>query len=86
MLNASELRRREVINAATAERIGYVYDIEIDFKSGVIQSIIVPKRDGIFSFLGKKREYVIPWENIAAVGKDIILVNVDESMIFPMKL
>ena len=83
MLNATQLRRREVIDIATAERLGYVCDVEIDFKTGLIRSVIVPKRGGLISFFGKKNEYVIPWENIAAIGKDIILVNLDNKCCFP---
>ena len=83
MLNATELRRREVIDIATAERLGYVCDVEIDFKTGLIQSVIVPKRTSLFSIFKKKSEYVIPWENIAAIGKDIILVKLDNTCFFP---
>lgn len=75
MMSASELRRREVINADTAERLGYMYDMEIDFESGKIESIIVPKR--CFPFIFRKQEYIIPWENILAVGKDIVLVRLE---------
>ena len=83
MLNATELRRREVIDIATAERLGYVCDVEIDFKTGLIQSIVVPRRDSFFALLRRKSEFVIPWDNIAAIGKDIILVNVDHSCYYP---
>lgn len=72
-MSASELRRREVINADTAERLGYVYDMDIDFENGKIESIIVPKKFLIF----KRHEYVIPWKNIIAIGKDIILVRLE---------
>ena len=84
MLSASGLGRRVVIDAATAEKLGYVGDIEIDMKTGVIQSVIVPKRDSLLSFF-KRLEYVIPWENITAIGNDVILVNVNDSLIFPTK-
>lgn len=70
-MSASELRKREVINADTAERLGYVCDMEINFESGKIEAIIVPQKFFIF----KRHEYVIPWENIVAMGKDIILVR-----------
>ena len=71
MMSASELRKREVIDADTAERLGFVYDMDIDFESGKIESIIVPKRFLIF----KRHEYVIPWKNIVAISKEIILVK-----------
>ena len=83
MLNISEFRKLEVVNATTAERLGYVCDFEIDFQSGTIKSIIVPKRDGFFSIFRKHREYVIPWDNIAAIGKDIILVNAAPDFLMP---
>ena len=78
MFSASELRRHEVVDADSAEKLGFVEDVEIDFETGVIQSIIVPKRDSIFSFIRKRHEYVIPWKDITAVGRDIILVKTNE--------
>ena len=77
MFGATELKKREVIDVKTAERLGFVEDVEIDFETGLIQSVIVPKRDGLLSFIRKRREYIIPWQNITAVGKDIILVKTD---------
>lgn len=77
MFGATELKKREVIDVKTAERLGFVEDVEIDFETGLIQSVIVPKRDGLLSFIHKRREYIIPWQNITAVGKDIILVKTD---------
>lgn len=78
MTSASELRRREVVNADTAEKLGYVYDMDIDFESGKINAIIVPQKS--FPFIFKKKEYVIPWENIVAIGKDIILVRTENEI------
>lgn len=70
-MNTSELRRLEVIDADTAERLGYVRDMDIDFETGRIRSVIVPKKLLFFT----RREYVIPWENIVAVGKEVILAR-----------
>ena len=80
MMNATELRKREVISASTAERLGYVYDLEIDFISGRIKSIIVPKRFSLFNIFDKNKEYIIPWKNITAVGDDIILVDMVDNV------
>lgn len=71
MMNATELRKLEVIDSDTAERLGFVCDMEIDFESGKIESIIIPRKKIFF----KQCEYVIPWKNIVALGKDVILVR-----------
>ncbi len=75
MFRTDSLKNREVINIDTAERIGVVADVEIDTESGNIKSLIV-KRSGILNMLG--RELIIPWNSIAVIGKEIILVRVVE--------
>lgn len=77
MVRACDLKQREVINIADAERLGYVYDVDIEFETGRILSLIIPRRKGFFGAFFGRSDYVIPWENIVAVGKDIILVKTD---------
>ena len=78
MIRACDLRQKEVINVCGAQRLGYIYDVDIDFDTGNIRSIIIPARRGIFSRLFKKRDYVIPWDKIVCVGEDIVLVQMQE--------
>ena len=75
MFRTDSFKNREVINIDTVERIGVVADVEIDTESGNIKSLIV-KRSGILNMLG--RELIIPWNSIAVIGKEIILVRVVE--------
>ena len=77
MVRACDLKQREVINIITAERLGYITDVDIDFETGKVRSVIIPARYGIFSFLTKRNDYVIPWEKIVTVGKDLVLVKMD---------
>ena len=74
MFRAHNLKRKEVIDINTAERLGYVSDVEIGEERGSIEAIIVPKRGGIFSFL-MGAELVIPWSMVEVVGKDVVLVR-----------
>lgn len=74
-----ELKNKEVININTAEKLGYVADVEIEEKDGSIKSLIVPGRFGIWSKITKK-ELVIPWDMIEVIGKDVILVKLLETM------
>ena len=78
MLRACDLRQKEVINIVNASRLGYVYDVEINFETGNIVAIIVPGKPRILGVIGKKDDYVIPWDNIVRVGEDIVLVEMSE--------
>ena len=74
MFNASDFKYKEVINLSDGERLGFVYDMEIDISTGLITKLIVPgkTKPSIFS---KAQGVKIPWENISKIGDDIILVN-----------
>lgn len=77
MVRACDLKQREVINIVDAERLGYIYDVDIDFETGKIRSIIIPGRRGFLGFFSKKNDYVIPWEKIVTVGRELVLVKMD---------
>jgi YlmC/YmxH family sporulation protein len=74
VFNASDFKYKEVINLTDGERLGFVYDLEIDLTSGNILKVIVPGRDkkSIFS---KSKGLKIPWSSIKKIGDDIILVD-----------
>ena len=73
MFNASEFRSKEVINISDGEKLGFVYDMEIDKQTGHILTLIVPgKEKKLFS---KQNGIKIPWDNIAKIGDDIIFVK-----------
>ena len=75
MFNASDFKYKEVINLNDGEKLGYVYDMEIDIENGCITKIIVPgkSKQSLFS---KVHGTKIPWESIRKIGDDIILVDI----------
>ena len=75
MFRGMRLSQREVIDISTAEKLGFVNDVEINEVTGNIESIIVPKRYRFFTHIFGGGELVIPWENIEAVGREIVLVR-----------
>ena len=77
-MRISELRCREVINICDCKRLGYVGDIDFDFDKGCIVAIIVPGPPTICGFLGREKEYIIPFCSLRRVGPDIILVELEE--------
>ncbi len=77
MVRGYDLKQREVINVSDGKRLGFVYDIEIDFESGKIESLVVPGPNKLRNIFGKNGDISIPWDKIERVGDDIILVNFD---------
>ena len=74
-VSVTELGCKEVVNICNGERYGYVCDVEMDICSAQITAIIVPKSCQFLQKMFKKEHYVIPWECIARIGPDIILVD-----------
>ncbi len=77
MARVEDLRQKEVINIKDGARLGFVYDVEINIKTGCVTKIIVAGDCKVFCFFGKETEYVISWCDIKKIGDDIILVDVD---------
>ncbi len=77
MVRACDLKQREVINIVNAERLGYIYDVDIDFETGKINSVIIPGRRSIFNLFSKRNDYIIPWDKIITVGRELVLVRLD---------
>lgn len=77
MVRACDLKQREVINIVNAERLGYIYDVDIDFETGKILSVIIPGKRGFLNFFSKRNDYIIPWDKIITVGRELVLVRLD---------
>ena len=71
----SQLRKKDVICVADGRLIGRVTDLELDERSGQIRALIVPSGAGVGCFFhGEKSQNTIPWQQIACIGDDVILV------------
>ena len=73
-----ELKQKEVINVKDCRRLGFVGDIDFDMKTGKLLAIIVPGPGCVWGFLGREKEFIIPFCDICQVGDDIILVELPE--------
>ncbi|MBE7015802.1 MAG: YlmC/YmxH family sporulation protein [Ruminococcaceae bacterium] len=69
-----DLRQKKVIDADTAEVIGYIQNMDIDFDSGTIQSVTVPKR-GMLGIFGMGKSVTVPWERVLAMGSEYVIVK-----------
>ncbi len=77
-----QLRQKEVINICDCKRLGCVADVEINCQTGCVEALIVPGPGKICGFLGRDMEYVIPWQCVEQIGRDIILVKVDIEKVY----
>lgn len=76
MARSFDLRQKKVIDIDTAEKIGYIKDMDIDFENGRINSVSIP-RNGFFRFFGEKKNITVPWGNVVAIGSEFVLVRKD---------
>ncbi|MDR7870072.1 MAG: YlmC/YmxH family sporulation protein [Tissierellaceae bacterium] len=75
MLKISEAKMKEVINIANGERLGYIYDFEIDLDKGEIVAMVMSSSPKSLSFFSKPNDIIIQWHEIVKIGQDTILVN-----------
>ncbi len=78
MLKLSEIREKEIININNGERMGYVYDFELDLDKGIVVGIIIARTSKLLSLFGKSEDVVIYWDDVTKIGKDTILVDYDK--------
>ena len=67
-MRMSELKRKEVINVCDCRRLGFVGDMEFDPCTGQIKALIVPGPGCVCGFLGREKEFVIPFEDVCQMG------------------
>ena len=71
----SELHCKEVICVSDGQRLGFIADACVEIPSGKIVSIVVPGPCRLFGLLGRRDDYIIPWNCIRKIGPDIVLVE-----------
>lgn len=74
MITFSDLQTLEVIQVKTGEKLGFVYDLEIDPLNGrVVALVLMDRKNG--GMFRKGEDILIPWEKIATIGDDVILIE-----------
>lgn len=79
MMKISEFQTKDVVNVLDGRRLGQVTDLEINLKLGHIDAIVIPGQGKFLGFFGGGDDLVIPWRNIVKIGKDVVLVRLDET-------
>lgn len=70
-----DLRRKEVIDITTGERLGYIDDAELDIDTSEVSALIIYGRPRLFGILGREDDVVIPCGDIKVVGSEVILIS-----------
>ena len=72
----TDLHCKEVVCVGDGRRLGFVSDVQVEVPDGCLRAIVVPGPCRIWGLLGRREEYVIPWNCIRRIGPDIILVEI----------
>ncbi len=80
-MRMGELVGKEIVNIYNGARLGVVgdSDMAINIDSGIIQSIILPKKNTLVSLWFDKQHLVIPWEAVRKIGSEVIVVELDQT-------
>ncbi len=70
-----DLRKKEVIDITTGERLGYIDDAELNLEKSEVKSLVIYGRERLFGFLGREDDVVIPCNEIKVVGNDVVLIK-----------
>lgn len=79
IVRTSELREKDVVNTVDGRRLGYIYDLDIDPDTGQIKALVIPGPARFWIF-GRRTDIEVPWERIAKIGVDVILVDLPRSL------
>lgn len=75
MARGIDFKQKEVVSITEGKIVGFVVDVQANFQTGEINSIIVAKTGKFFNNLMSKNNVTIPWEKIVKIGEDVILVE-----------
>jgi YlmC/YmxH family sporulation protein len=75
MSRGIDFKQKEVVSITEGKIIGFVVDVQANFQTGEINSIIVAKTGKLFNNIMSKNNVTIPWEKIVKIGEDVILVE-----------
>jgi len=80
-MRLSHLSGKEVINLGDGSRLGVIDECELTFdsKSGCINTILLPNKNGLMSFFSENRTMTIPWQAIKRIGDEVIIVDLNSA-------
>ncbi len=74
LCSLEELKKKEVIEIRTGERLGFIDDLQLDVDQRTISGYLIYARR-ILRILKKESDLLIPCDRIRVYGKDVLLVE-----------
>ncbi|MCI6639797.1 MAG: YlmC/YmxH family sporulation protein [Pygmaiobacter massiliensis] len=75
MISLLELCDKDVISLLSGANLGRVDDLNIDEVTSQVTELIIYGKLRWFGLLGREEDIKIPWQEIATIGQDAILVR-----------
>lgn len=77
----NEINDKEIVDISTGTRLGLLgqADLEIDIRTGQINSFILPSYKW-FGLVKQDMEHKIPWSAVQKIGKHIIMIKNERLM------
>ena len=66
------------VEAGTTGKLDYIDDagqFHMKWDNGRVLALIVPGPARFFGLFGRESDYILPWESIARIGGDIVLIE-----------
>ena len=70
-----ELRSKQVVCVKSGEILGYISDVEMNIKTGNLESLVIFGKSKLFGLFGKSEDIIIPWSDIEVIGHETVLVK-----------
>ncbi len=74
LCSLEDLRKKEVIDITTGERLGYIDDLQLDTDGRSIRGYLIYGRR-LFRLIRREEDVLIPCDNVRVYGKDVLLVE-----------
>lgn len=72
----TELKDKDIINICSGENLGYADDVCLDTKTAAVTGLIIYGKPRYFGIFGPREKYIVSYENIRLIGKDVILAEI----------
>lgn len=72
-----ELRKKDVIRSSNGDNLGRADDII--FEDTRITALVLYGRPRLLGLAGRQPDLVIPWQQVAQVGNDVVMVTLEDS-------
>ncbi len=80
LFRISDLGRRDIINLVDGMKLGPVSDVYIDLETGKVTSLVLSGGRKYLGLAARRRDLVIPWDQIKKIGVDTVLVEIENAI------